>query len=493
MQREEAFAGRWVFRLLAALSLLVGVLHTSGCARPGRPSGGPEDRIPPMVIDTRPDTFRTIDPTRDPVVFTFSERISERPTQGRMSEAVLVSPETGVYEVKHKRSALEVSVEGGWKAGLVYRVRVLNTVKDLFNNPMEGPFELVFSTGGAYESHVLAGVVTDRISGEKVEGARVEAREVIEGEAEQEGEESPEVPVYVARTDSAGIYMIRYIPSGRYDISIFRDNNRNREPDYTEVQGTTTAHFGLLAPRADTLIREVALLRPDTIPAELARVEAVDSALIELIFDDFLPTESSLSPVRLTLSRDTGSAPGVERLLWPRQLDSLRAFEDSVRVADSLRIVADSLRVVADSLQGVVQALEAAGDTVELPEVQRALERLEARLAPPEPETPEEEEEAPAPEPILPQPSFFAILQEALEPNQPYQVLVDGVRNINGLGGGGGEATVTWEPPEPPPGDTTGALPDSLLVPPDTASVPPDTGGVAGRALKPGISRLRLP
>lgn len=492
MHREGAYAGGWVLRLVAALSLLAGVFHASGCARPGRPSGGPEDRIPPMVIATRPDTFQSIDPTRDPVVFSFSERISERPTEGRMSEAVVVSPETGAYEVKHKRSALEVSVEGGWKAGLVYRVRVLPTVKDLFNNSMEGPFELVFSTGGAYESHVLAGVVTDRISGEKVEGARVEAREVMEGEEEEGGEERPDVPVYVARTDSAGIYVLRYIPSGRYDISIFRDNNRNREPDYTEVQGTTTAHFGLLASRADTLIREVALLRRDTIPAELARVEAVDSALLELFFDDFLPTESSLSPVRLTLSRDTGSAPGVERLLWPHQLDSLRAFEDSIRVADSLRIVADSLRGVADSLQGVVQALEAAGDTVELPEVQRTLERLEARLAPPEPEAPEEEE-VPAPEPILPRPSFFAVLREALEPDQPYQVLVEGVRNINGLGGGGGEATVTWEPPEPPPGDTAVAVPDSLLVPPDTAVVPPDTGRVRGRALKPVVFRPRRP
>jgi hypothetical protein len=443
-----------------------------------------------MVISTRPDTFQTIEPTRDPVVFTFSERISERPTQGRIGEAVVVSPETGVYEVKHKRSALEVSVVGGWKPGLVYRIRVLNTIKDLFNNTMEGPFELVFSTGGTYEAHVLAGVVTDRITGEKVAGARVEAREAPEGE--EVGGDGPEVPVYVARTDTAGIFILRYIPSGRYDVSIYLDNNRNREPDYTEAQGTAAAHFGLLPPRPDTIIREVALLRLDTIPAKLARVEAVDSALLELNFDDFLLTGSSLDPVRLTLSRDTGNAPGVERLLWPYELDSLRAFEDSIRVADSLRIVTDSLRGVADSLEVVLATLQAAGDTVELPEVQGALERLEARLAPPpEPELPEEE--ARAPEPIRPQPSFFAILREALEPNQPYRVLVENVRNINGLGGGGGEADVTWEPPEPPPGDTAAALPDSLLVPPDTSMVPPDTSRLMRRLPKPGLVRLPLP
>jgi hypothetical protein len=462
-----------------------------------------------MVIATWPDTFETIEPNRDPVVFTFSERISERPTQGRLNEAVVVSPETGVYEVKSKRSALEVSVVGGWKPGLVYRVRVLNTIKDLFNNAMEGPFEVVFSTGGAYEAHVLAGVVTDRITGEKVAGARVEAREAPEEDEEAEPER-PEVPVYVAKTDTAGIYILRYIPSGRYDVSFYLDNNRNLEPDFREAQGTTTAHFGLLPPRQDTIIREIALLQPDTTPAKLVRVEAVDSTLLEVTFDDFLLTGSPLSSVRLTLVRDTGAAPeaeripeareapGVETFLWEYELDSLRAFEDSVRVADSLRVVADSLRGVADSLQVVLSSLRAAGDTADLPRVQEDLEGIEARLAPPEPESPEAEspeaeEEGPPPEPILPQPTFYAILRGPLEPNQPYRVLMENVRNINGLVGGGGEANVTWRPPEPPADDPMRALQDSLLAPPDTAAAPPDTGRVVRKSPAPGPILPRLP
>lgn len=467
--------------------------HFSACARPGRPSGGPEDRIPPMVVSTSPDTFQTIEPTRDPVTFTFSERISERPTEGRLGDAVVVSPETGRYEVKHKRTSLEVKVAGGWKPGLVYRVRVQNTIKDLFNNRMDGPFELVFSTGGEYEAHVLAGVITDRITGEKVPGARVEAREAVEEpeEGAEEGEGRPDVPVYVTRTDTAGIYILRYIPSGRYDVTAYQDNNRNREPDFSEGQGTTAASFGLLPPRQDTIIREIALLRPDTTPAKLVRVEAMDSALLELSFDDFLLTGTSLSPVRVTLSREEGDSPGVDRFLWPHQLDSLRAVEDSVRVADSLLVVADSLRGVADSLQAVLATLQAAGDTVDLPGVEGALERIRARLEPPAEEE-QEEEEVPQPEPILPRPTFYAILREALEPSQLYHVLVEGVRNVNGLGGGGGEMDVTWEPPEPPPGDTAASPPDSLVVPPDTALGPGAGSRGVGRAPKPVLLRPRV-
>jgi hypothetical protein len=482
-------------RLARTVSIFLPVIavgYAWGCARQGRPTGGPQDRIPPMVVSTWPDTFATVEPTRDPIVITFSERISERPTVGRLDDVVVVSPETGQARVKHTRSGLEISLAGGLRPGLVYRVRVLNTVKDMFNNPMEGPFELVFSTGGAYELNVLAGVVTDRITGEKVDQARVEAREITESDEEGAGEE-PDVPVYLAKTDTAGIFVLRYIPSGEYELTIYQDNNRNREPDFRERQGTTTAHLGLLPPRKDTIISEVALLQPDTIPARLVRVEAEDSTLLRLTFDDFLPTPASLSPIRITLSREEGDSPGIERLLWPHQLDSLRAFEDSVRVADSLALVADSLRGVADSLQAVVAGLEAVGDTVELPEVRETLERLQARLEPPEREEPEEEEAPPPPPPILPEPEFFAFLRAPLVPNQVYQVTVTNVRNINGLTGGGGEGEVTWEPPEPTPADTAGALPDSLAarpdtttVPPDTTAVPPDTTGAL-----PGFSRFR--
>ena len=91
-----------------------------GCARPGRPPGGPEDRIPPMVISTWPDTLEIIEPTRDPIRIRYNERISERPTQGTMDDAVLISPETGEVRVKHKRGGLEISLEGGLKPDLVY-------------------------------------------------------------------------------------------------------------------------------------------------------------------------------------------------------------------------------------------------------------------------------------------------------------------------------------------------------------------------------------
>jgi hypothetical protein len=415
-----------------------------------------------MVESTWPDTFEVIEATRDPVVIRYSERISERPTQGSMESAVLVSPATGDPQVKHTRSGLEISVIGGFQPGLVYRVRVLPTVKDMFNNRMEGPFELVFSTGGTYEANVIAGVVTDVITGEPVEGVRVEAREA--------GEEDP--PPYMATTDTAGIYLLRYVPSGSYDISLFEDVNRNGEPDFRELQGEAAGELFPQPAQADTLVQEVTLLRPDTTPAGIIRAEALDSALIEFAFDDFLQTGTSLDQVLVRLTQEEEAGPEVERLLWDHQLDSLQAFEDSVRAEEARIARVDSLQVVADSLQGVLTALQATGDTTAADSVASLLEGIQTRIAPPEPRegVPLPVMEPQPPPPILPQQGFFALLVDPLAPDVLYQVTVTGVVNINSLGGGGGESGVSWTPPEPPP-DTTAVLPDTAGVPPDTGAV----------------------
>jgi hypothetical protein len=422
-----------------------------------------------MVVSTWPDTFETIEATRDPVVIRYSERISERPAQGsNLESAVVVSPATGKPDVKHTRSGLEVSLIGGFQPGLVYRVRILPTIKDLFNNSMERPFELVFSTGGTYEENVLAGVVTDLITGEAVEGVRVEAREV--------GMEDP--PVYLATTDTGGIYLLRYVPAGSFQLSIFEDVNRNQEPDFRELQGEILGELRPEPQGADTVIQEVSLLRPDTTAAQLIRVEALDSALLEIVFDDFLPTGSPLDSVLVRLTRDEDPGPEVIRLVWQQELDSLVAFEDSVEAAETRRILVDSLQVVADSLQEVLTDLEAAGDSVGADSVASALALVETRISPPQPRERPEMLEPPPPPPVLPLQNFFALLADPLAPEALYQITVSGVANINGLGGGGGESGITWTPPEDPA--DTAAVVDTATAP-DTAGVPPDTGAVTNR------------
>jgi hypothetical protein len=71
----------------------------------------------------------------------------------------------------------------------------------------------------------------------------------------------------------------------------------------------------------------------------------------------------------------------------------------------------------------------------------------------------------------LPAQSLIAVFGEPILPGSAYYVRVDGVVNINGLGGGSGEAVVRREVAPVP--DSTGAAIDSAqVVPSDTVLSP---------------------
>ena len=141
----------------------------AACARPGAPGGGPPDQRPPVVIATVPAPGAFVESLDFAIDLRFSERISERVARGTLDEAVLLSPRTGAVRVNHKSDALEVSVEGGLRPDLVYRLTVLPVLVDLFGNRMSEPFELAFSTGPELIENAIAGQVLDRITGRTVQ------------------------------------------------------------------------------------------------------------------------------------------------------------------------------------------------------------------------------------------------------------------------------------------------------------------------------------
>lgn len=414
----------------------------TACAKPGAPPGGPEDRLPPQVVETVPDTFAVVESFTDPIRIRFNERISERVSSGDINRAVQVSPRTGVVRVKHRRDGLEVSVAGGFEHGLVYRVTVLPVVSDMFRNQMREAFELVFSTGPEPVPNVLAGVVTDRITGRPGEGVSVVAL--------PSGDEG--AAPHVAETDSAGIYAFRYLPEGTYRIQAFQDGNRNGEADRLEPRGEAERTVGPL----DTIFVHVSLLSPDTTSAIVARIEAVDSTTLRVEFDDYLDPDSSLAAVRVTVERERATSPQVVAVLHWHEYEERN---DSILAPDSTGAPARAQQPapanVGDALRarrGGVRPASGGRDALGRP---------------------------------LPGREAFVLLSDTLAVEVPYEVTVSGVTNIDGVGGGGGEATVLYSPPPP---DTTGAAVDTTGAQPDTTGAEPDTTGV-----RPDTLRLVFP
>ena len=473
-----------VLGIAALMAVLMGA-----CARMGSPSGGPEDRIPPMVVSTEPDTFAVIEPTRDAVKIRFSERISERPVSGLLDHAVQVSPTTSDVRVKHTRSGLEVSLEGGFEAGTVYRISVLPVIRDRFGNPLRDVFEFFFSTGPDFEANVVAGVVTDRLTGAAVASIRVDAVPVVDAaaasvaapteEEDPSGEEDEVPPAYASFTDSLGIFAIRYLPAADYRLVAYEDQNRNGLADFNERQDEQAV---LIVGPADTLMPlNFDLLLPDSTPARLARIETLDSLFLRVSFDDYLDPEDEFRTVALRFEKaeefaDTeGEVPLQERVLqehlFPAYEDSLNAWADSVAA-----VRADSIAAArADSLVAAGIDPEAL-DTTAIDTTAIDTTAMDVEPAEPDPEGPPEIRQelldSAAP---LPQQSLVVALRRPLLPRVVYQVTVLGVVNIAKLGDGGGEAAVVWEPPEEVVPDTAAALPDTAAAQPDTAAARPDT------------------
>lgn len=402
------------------------VAAAAACAQPGTPPGGEPDQEPPRVVSVRPAAFDTVTDLDMEVLIRFDERISERLEGVRnWEDAVVVSPATSPVRVDPSRRGLEISLARGWEPDRVYRVIVRPVFRDLFNNFRREPVELVFSTGAPIEDGALAGFVVDRLTAEAVVDARIEAVRRIDSTR------------YVALTDTAGFFAVRFLPGGSYDVRAWMDQNRDRIVDAFEVRDSVDLTFAA----GDTAVVELALLRADTTGARLARAEPMDSTKIRLVFDDYFDAHSVDGRAAIHSLPDSAFL-GTGALLPFARLDSLRNAEQA-----------------ATDPSDTVPPSEGGGEGDR--------EGLEARIGGPGGQT------------AAPRPSQELILYApaVLEHGASYLIRVEGLTNIAGVRGGGGTAEVTMpaapEPPpeEPPPSDTM-----DTGVPGGAA----DTAGAAG-------------
>jgi hypothetical protein len=461
-----------------------------------------------VVVGTSPDTFARLGgDLTDPVVFRFDERISERPASGALDDAVLVSPATGNVRVSKGRQSLEVTIAGGYRADHVYRITLLPVIRDLFGNQLQDPVELVFSTGAEITASAVAGLVWDRTTGEGLADHLVTAT----------GEDST---VYLARTDTGGIYALRYLVPGRYVFTAFQDRNRNERVDSMEVQGTVPEE--LLGP--DTLFSDIGVLQPDTSPARLLSADVLDSTTITLTFDDHLDPTAPAATIIVQMSREDGDAPAIGRVFqepeymaWAAQVRVTLARLDSMEAAaaaSARELAARDTALAADTAQrpDAAQRPDTAQrvDTAAAgPPGDRRAEARARREGPPAlpgaggGRAPRAggragaEEGPPTGPDGRPLPGRRLVVQLAapLEPGVTYAAKVQRVTNLTGILEGGGEAEVV----RPLPRDTASArdttfVPDTAAVrdtipPPDTVpppdTIPPDTG----RVLPPGRRR----
>jgi hypothetical protein len=382
----------------ALLLCAVTAALTGACANQGAPPGGVQDTRPPVVVRTEPDTFAFVRDLRTRIRFHFDERISESASGGTLAELVTVSPRSGDIRVRHGGRAITVEVEGGLRPGVVYRVTLLPGVRDLFGNQLREPFELVFSTGGIPAPTTLAGQVWDRITGRGVQRALVHAV-------------GPDSLVHVAVADELGIFAFRYLPAGSFVVTGFEDVDRDRAPSLRDVRGSVVTSVAA----GDTVLVDIPVLPPDTTAAVALRASLLDSLTLVVEFDDPIDPDSPSSGVAVEVTSDSVSAPGVRRVFHEHEYEAFVSAPADSLVENRPRSLGGARGGASGRGPGGV---------------------------------------------LLPRQRIVALLDAPLAAGEAYTVSVDGVVNIRGLPGGGGEVVLRVEEVSAPPPGADAAVPD---------------------------------
>lgn len=358
----------------------------------------------------------------EPAVFRFSESLSER---GFSEMLVTVSPLDSTLRVERSGSEVRVGIEGGWRRDRVYRIVLLPGLRDRFGNERREQVELVFSTGTPIGNTALAGIVTDRITGEPVPQALVDAVQRSAGAR------------YRAVADSSGFYSLRYLPVGEYDVHAFGDQNRNRRRDALEP--VDSGHTAVLSEPNDTVALVFSVLSPDTSAPRIVSARAPDSLHVQVEMDDYFDPVAGLSAARaeiIALPDSTRYAAAIAFIPEP----VFRAEREAAqrRAAEAARAAADSARAAADT-SGVI------GDTI----ISRDTTAAQADTAGVRDVDVDAVDTAPPPDLTLPIRELVVTLDRPLAPGS-YIINLAGVVNLHGLAGGG-IAGLSVSPPAPPP------------------------------------------
>ena len=432
---------------LAAVTLLA----ILACARMGSPPGGPEDKVPPKLLGTVPESLGVYGGWNRDVEFRFDEVVSEGSSPnyglgtGDLEKLILVSPSNAVPVVHWRRDRITVHPKEGWKPNRAYRIELLPGITDLRRNKLDTTTVLTFSTGGAMPTDTLSGLVIDWVSGRVSRQALVELTLL------------PDSLTYRTISDSGGRYSIGPLPHGAYSIVGVLDQNHNLRRDRRENYDSTQVAAGSFGVPALWLIPR------DTLGPRISSITANDSVSATITFSQPLDPNQRFDSLDVSFRRQNDSTEVPVRSLRPFALD------DSLQRLARAR--ADSLKALQDTTRHDSAAVKPASPR---------------RPPPPRPGQPLQgsqpaKSDAAADSIIKSRPALFDKLilrvDSAFVPQTKFDLQIRGIRSAAGVAGDA-KSVLAIPKPKPVPKleakDSTAAPGDSVKVrtPPDSTKSP---------------------
>jgi hypothetical protein len=366
-------------RFLTAIALGAMASGLEACASPGTPPGGPVDTQAPKIVRVAPDSGKTGVRPRE-VIFQFDEVVAEKPSGApSLSALFLVSPRNGETQADWHRSEITVRPSRGFKANTTYTISLLPGLSDLRGNTRNTGATTVFSTGSSLATGRIGGTLFNWAEGRTIARGLIEARPAGDSGT-----------VYLAASDSVGVFELRNVPPGRYNVRGISDDNSNHALDPREPFDTVIVNL------TDSSSVELLAFVHDSIGARLSGVNVRDSVTLELLFDNPLsvtaPITANSIRVRAPDSTDipivsvSGPPPDTAKSILKKPSRPVPLRTLIVRLARPLRPKTEyRLRVTdAQNLLGVARTSER-NVTLPAPIVAPATVKPSATVPPPPP------------------------------------------------------------------------------------------------------------
>jgi hypothetical protein len=205
-------------KILTVFAQLLLALLLVQCAGQIPPPGGPEDRTPPAITRTFPDTNATR-VVADHIELEFSEYVDRRSAE----ESIFISPYVGHLEFDWSGTEVEVRFSEQLRKNTTYVVTVGTDVVDYrARNRMASGFTLAFSTGDSIDHGAISGRVFD----EKPEGIMIFAYQ-LHSLVRDTLNPARVKPDYIMQTGKDGGFTLSNIAMGEYRVFAIRDQYKN--------------------------------------------------------------------------------------------------------------------------------------------------------------------------------------------------------------------------------------------------------------------------
>jgi hypothetical protein len=204
--------------ILSYILPIWGALLLYACANEVAPTGGPRDEEPPRVIRSNPPNFSAnFDDNQIRIFFDEYVRLQNIQQQLLVSPPLEQSP-----EVRMRGRSIIIDIEEELRSNSTYNVFFGDAIRDITEGNAIPNFQFVFSTGVYVDSLSMRGQVINAFNHDAEEGVYVMLYDnVIDSVPYLER------PVYLAKTDKEGQFVISNMADGEYLMFALRDNNSN--------------------------------------------------------------------------------------------------------------------------------------------------------------------------------------------------------------------------------------------------------------------------